>query len=60
MKYVSAAVFTMLLFVHSRSAHLLGTFFNIGGAISRYVAVLRCMRNITPGGSDTIRLDAHN
>ncbi len=28
-------------------------FSNIGGAIPKFVAILRCMRNITPGGSVT-------
>ncbi len=44
-------LFTRLLLVHSHSAHLLDTFFDIGGAISKFVAVLVCMY-ITRGESD--------
>ncbi len=28
-------------------------FFDISGAVSKFIVVLRCMRNITPGRSDT-------
>ncbi len=41
-----------LLLVHFHSEHLFDTFFNISGTISEFVAVLQCMLNITPGGSD--------
>ncbi len=44
--------FTMFLLVHSRSVHVFDKFFDSSGAIFKFVAVLRYMCNITPGGSD--------
>ncbi len=41
-------IFTALLLVHSHSVH----YFDVYDAISKFVAILQCMRNITPGGSE--------
>ncbi len=49
---VTLIFFTMFLLVHSRSAHFLVTFFEIGGPISKFVVVLQCIHNITSGGND--------
>ncbi len=47
------AVFTTLLFVHFRLALLFSTFFRYRWCYLKFIAVLLCMCNITPGGRDT-------
>ncbi len=50
--HLTSFLLSMLLLVHSGWAHLFRMFFSICGAISKFVAVDRCTRNINLGGSD--------